>query len=185
VSFPKYRSGFSFLVEGVRAYFLDQSYPTAIHVGVKAYFEQWNQGAGGADRVVFIPGEFHGEQVYRSRPYGSLQPKLGNQTSGFQEVAQWTRPITIACWAPPSLEAPTDELLQNDRTEQLFEAVRVAAQVVQAADIAWGDVERVAPPQERAFGEAILIHAEQRGPLYYPALQRVFPSPAVARGAVT
>ena len=148
MSFPKYQSGFSFLVQGVRAYFLEQSYPTAIHVGGEGLLRAVESGARAAPIASSsFPGEFHGEQVYRARPYGSLQPKLGHQTSGFQEVAQWTRPITIACWAPPSLDAPTDELLQNDRTEQLFEAVRVAGQVVQAADIAWGDVERVAPPR--------------------------------------
>ena len=184
MSYPEYQSGFTFLVNGLRAYFQAQSYSAPIHVGIRAYWEQWNQGPGGADRVVVIPGEFHGEQTYRARPYGSLQPKLGHASINPREVAQWTRPVTISVWASPDREAPTDELAQNEKTEALFEAVRVAAQVTQAADIHWGDVERVSPPQERAFGEAILVHLEQRGPLYYPTNLIAFPVAAVARGVV-
>lgn len=186
MKFPEYESGFTHLVRGIRSYFQSQEYPTAIHVGIRAYFEQWNQGPGGADRVVVIPGEFHGEQTYRNRPYGSIQPKLGHASTNPAEVAQWTRPVTISVWASPAWnEGGEDiELEQNERTEALFEAVRVACQVAEMADLKWGAVERVSPPQERAFGEAMLVHVEQRGPLYYPALQLAFPTPAVARAAV-
>lgn len=184
MSLPQYQSGLAFLYYGVQSYFSAQLYSATIWVGIRAYFEQWNQGPGGANRVVFIPGEYHGESTYRTRPYGSLQPALnhrGQATTTPREVGQWTRPITVSVWAPPDTDNPTDELAQNEQTELLFEWTRVAMHTVLAADLTWGNVERVSPPQERGFGEAILIHVEQRGPQFYPANGIAFPLPAVTR----
>ena len=133
---------------------------------------------------MLIPGEFHGEAVYRARPYGSMLPALNHAGQGQhvpREAGSRKRPVTISVWAPPNLDALHDELDQVEITELLEEAVRCAVQATLASDVVWGDVERAAPPQERNFGEAILLHIMTRGPQFYPASPPVFPQPSVAR----
>lgn len=178
-------SGFTALVSGVRQYFSDNIVPAVVHVGVRAHFEQWNQGPGGASRVVFVPGEFHGETGLRARPYGKLTVARHNTTSP-REVAQWVeRPITISIWAAPDQTAPGDELLQNEQTEALLETTIVACRVAVMSDYVPSEIERLAPPQERAFGECLLVHGYLRGPLFYPPNDVAFPTPVVSRGTVT
>ena len=75
----------------------------------------------------------------------------------------------------------------NEKTESLFETLVVAVRYVQMADCfvkAW-DVERVSPPQERGYGEAICANFELRGPLFYPATDTATPTGVVSRGPVS
>lgn len=184
MSLIRVQSAMTFLVTGLKAYFLDVDVGADVHFGVRAYFEIFNQGAGGAARVVIVPGSFDGAQSLKSRSWGHLGTKLGHAQINPREVAHWVRPITFAIWAQPDLTGVRDEILQNERTEALFEATVAGVRTVAMADVVFGEVERVSPPQEYAFGEMILVHADQKGPLFYPVTDQVKPTAAVSRGAV-
>jgi hypothetical protein len=193
MSVNQLQSSFTHLVNGVRAYFADQELPAVIHYGLRAWWRQDNQGPGGGSRVVFVLGEFHGDKALRARAYGRIHSPFAHTTAGLlgtaggfnpREVAGWTRPAAVAMWAAPDLNSPDDELLQNEQTENLLEQVLVAIRTVQMADCfvkAW-DIERVSPPQERGFGEALCCNFEMRGPLFYPATDTATPAAVLSRG---
>jgi hypothetical protein len=196
MSLQRMQSGFTHLVNGVRAYFADQEIGAVVAYGLKAWWRQDNQGPGGASRVVFILGEFHGEKELRSRAYGRIHSPFAHNTQNFigtaggfvpRELAGWTRPAAVAVWAAPDLIAPSDELLQNEQTEILLEQVLAAVRTAQMADcfVKGWDVERITPPLERGFGEALCCNFELRGPLFYPATDTATPSAAVSRGTVS
>lgn len=44
MSLPQYVSGFAYLVNGVKAYFVANGYSARVCTGISAYWEQWNQG---------------------------------------------------------------------------------------------------------------------------------------------
>jgi len=190
------QSGFTQLVQGVQAYFADQEIGVNVDYGLRAWYRQDNQGPGGASRVVFVLGEFHGEQQLRSRAYGRIHSPFAHNTTNFQgtaggfnpkEQAGWTRPAAVALWAAPDLTDPDDELLQNEQTEILLEQVLAAVRISQLADcfVKGWEVERISPPQERGFGEALCCNFELRGPLFYPATDVATPTAVVSRSTVS
>lgn len=185
MSLVKVRSGLTALFQRLGDYFETIGLPVKLDFGVDAYFQINNQGPGGANRIVIIPGHFDGKQPLSDRDMGYLGTKLGHSSLNPKEVGHWSRPVTFAVWAAPDLEDPKNALLQNENTEALLEALVAGVHTVLAADFVFGNLVRTAPPQQTAFGEQFLVFGTVKGPLFYPATDQAFPTAVVSRGTVS
>ena len=168
------RSGILLLRDATAEYFAEHSVPaTVADVGLKYRSFALNQGPGGGNRVVFIPGKFDGTLSPKPRAYGTLDRKSRNhaQVGNPRELLNWDRPITISVWSAPEPGKAYDEGASVAKAEDLLEQVARAVQEFDAASIAWGEVLINAPPQENAFGVELLAMITQRGPLFDRTLE--------------
>lgn len=170
------KSGLTILRDGVAKYFADRSIPIEVaRVGAKYRSFKSNQHVlTGANRVVFIPGDFDPTSAQtKARPYGVLNRETRNASSVVnpRELASWERPITISIWAAPhpgKAEAEDDSIAV---VEDMLELVVRACQFVQMSQIMFGEVVIVAPPVEQSYGAELLLSAIQRGPLLDETLE--------------
>lgn len=183
------------LVRGVRARFEDDGVSAVVDVGWTKRYRQDNQGPGGANRVVFIPGE--------SDP-SSGAPKVleageinldGEQMHldddvRFRTLAWWHAPYTVSVWGVDPAH-PKDEAGQIWATKRLLrQTIRAmhtavdpetgqfagAAQIVQ-----WGRVRWTLPPSESAFGRELTFGFVLVEPQFDAPEELAYPSPALVR----
>ncbi len=179
------KSGLLRLRNAVAAYFELFQVPAVVApVGLKYRSFALNQAApGGANRVVFIPGEFDGSNAPKARKYGEISRSSRNHASvdNPREIASWDRPITISCWSAPVPGAPRDEGETIGLAEDLLEKVVRAVHESGLSDITWGGVIINAPATENGFGVELLLAATQRGPLFGVTLEYAQPTPKLPR----
>ena len=148
---PTFVPPFRSLVEGVATFFESQELDVVVDRGWKARAKQINQGAGRANRVVFMG----------SKPDGSAGTIVGPRQVGhdagdpdpdyaIRALSDWNRTIQVSIWAYDG-SAPNDEGAQDDALWQLFTWVQRAVQSVAFSNASWGAV-KITVPLERAFG---------------------------------
>jgi len=196
------RSGLLGLVRGMRAYVADTSVVPAsfgtpsIVVGWAKRWRQDNQGAGGASRIVLIPGQFDA-----SAPWPPKTLRAGSIDRDFEQNyvqlnpqmrirAMWHQQVTCCVWGvDPS--NPTDEEAQIAATEDLLELTIQAlhnavdsetGQTAGAANIAeYGEPSWTLPPGENGFGRELSFGFVLLVPLFEQPTSEAFPRGAVAR----
>ena len=183
------RSGVRLLRDRVEDYFKANSVPAVVApVGFKYRTFNLNQAPGGANRVVFIPGEFDGDSTkLKPRKYGTLN-RMGRNVGaggGFhpRELFSWDRPITVSVWSAPAPGQNHDEGLNLEHAEDLLEQVARACAVFGGL-LRFGEVTVNSPPQENAFGAELLVRLTQVGPLYDVSYDVVQPK-LVPQGTLT
>jgi|HubBroStandDraft_6_1064221.scaffolds.fasta_scaffold10345_3 hypothetical protein len=189
------RSGIAGLVRGVREYFRIRGETTAIHLSWKARDRKDNAGPGGANRVIFIPGEFDaatGEpkalpagRLTRDAPmnFASVDPRVG-------PLLWWQYPATCAVWAVDP-EHPQDDERSIEFVEALVELTiqgihnAVDPETCTPAGFAniieWGDAAWTRPPQEAAFGKELCFGFTLLVPMLAAPVGIAYPSPVVTR----
>jgi hypothetical protein len=182
------KSGLTYLRNAVAQYFDDYSVPAVVTpLGAKYRSFQLNQNptTNGANRVVFIPGEYDPTSTStKPRAYGTLSRSTRNSSTVVnpRELLSWERPFTISVWSAP---VPGREALEEDSiaiVEDLLEQVVRAVQWAAQATVTWGNVVIVAPPVEQSFGAELLVSAVQIGPILDRTLEYVQTSVTVPRG---
>jgi hypothetical protein len=175
------RSGIVYLRNVVAAYFESYGVPALVApVGLKYRSFTLNQSApANANRVVFIPGVFDGD-VKAKRSYGALSRETRNSShvNNPREIASWDRPITISVWSAPVPGKRPNEEDSIAVVEDLLEQTVRALQWAGKGSIQFGEVT-IPVPAEGVFGEELLLHIVQVGPLYDVTLDVVQASPAV------
>jgi hypothetical protein len=175
------RSGIVHLRNLVARYFQDFAVPaTVAPVGLKyRSFTLNQQQPGNANRVVFIPGTFDGD-VKAKRNYGTLSREARNSSyvNNPREIASWDRPITVSIWAAPIPGQRHDEQDSIAVVEDLLEQTVRALQAAGQGSIHFGAVT-IPVPGEGIFGEELLLHIVQVGPLLDVTLDVVYAVPAV------
>lgn len=189
-----------YLARGVRAYFTAQSVTAKVFVSFgKERWKQINQGAGGANRVVFVVGAKDGKG-------GKYDKKFGVRGPGGNPVHDMTKTPTIQSVDPRPIisEAGTllvstwataredDTTLDGDTLEEkiicaeqnLFEALVQAVQNTAFKAANWTEFEWNTEPKELRFGIERLSTLELAGVYYDRAMPLVFPEGQVDRGRV-
>lgn len=184
------KSGLLYLSQQVRAYFQAHDVPAVVaKVGLTYRTFELNQAPGGGSRVVFIPGEFNGEDDPKTAPFGELNEPLNHSSVvNPRELWEWKKHFTISIWGAPEITAPSDEELQYERTEDLFEWTMRGIQNALGgqADMPPGAKVYIRrPPGESGFGTEFLVVTGHDGPLYDVTMPVAFPGPAISKGDVT
>ncbi len=174
------RSGLLQLRNAVAAYFESYAVPVEVPpVGLRYRSFNLNQSfPANANRVVFIPGKFDGNETPRARDYGVLSRESMNhaQVINPRELVAWERPFTISCWSAPVPGQKTDEGATLNLAEDLLEQVVRAVHESGLADITWGNVVINSPNVENGFGVELLVSASQLGPIFGVTLDYVQPT---------
>lgn len=175
------RSGIVYLRNMVEGYFNDFNVPAVVTpVGLKYRSFTLNQSnPANANRVVFIPGVFEGD-VKAKRSYGEISRETRNSSyvNNPREIASWDRPITISLWSAPVPGHRDSEQESIALVENLLEQTVRALQAAGKGSIHFGAVT-IPVPSEGVFGEELLLHIVQVGPLLDVTLDVVQASPAV------
>lgn len=175
------RSGIVHLRNMVAAYFSGFAVPAHVPpVGLKyRSFTLNQQTPGNANRVVFIPGTFDGD-VKAKRNYGVLSRETRNSSyvNNPREIASWDRHITISIWAAPVPGRRPEEEDSIAVVEDLLEQTVRALQAAGQGSIHFGAVT-IPVPGEGIFGEELLLHIIQVGPLLDMTLDVAYAVPAV------
>jgi hypothetical protein len=138
--------------------------PTVGATGWKQREQILNQGGGGANRVLFLPGNEQGEEGVFAQP---------RRTSGNpRSLWKWERLLTMSVWSfDPS--DPDNEEVQIAASDNLLEMSIQALQWFASADYIlqkarsgarWGD--KPAMSANLPFGREVLIEFIHREPLF-------------------
>lgn len=128
-------SGMSVLVHRVQEYFVSASSEARVLFGYRERIKQINQGAGGANRVIFLPGDPGGAggKILPPRDVGRRELFDGPvHVANLRPIASWERQFTLSIWGWDK-DAPRDELAQAVATEALFELTLRALEQVSGA----------------------------------------------------
>ena len=178
------------LYQDVRAYFETKGRGSSVVFGRKERWIQINQGTGGANRVVFIPGRLKGEDGALIGVDGPGEiVKAGVVTP--RALFLQSKIVTISIWAANETNDPSasvDEVSQQQEIEQMFEWVirGVRRSPAGAANAEWGALAYNSAPNEIRFGTEYLAELEV-GTQYFddaPGIVTI-ESIAVNRGALT
>lgn len=155
-------SGFSALVTGVKAYFAVVDPAVEVLCGYRQRAQQLNQGGGGANRVIFLPGDPNGAggRIEQPRDVGrqELSDENDVRVANIRPLASWARQFSISIWGWDST-APRDELVQAGATEALFEQTLRALEQVKGAggpNVEWGGVTWTVA-KENTLGSELLV----------------------------
>lgn len=158
------------LVCAVQEYFVANNVSANVVFGVRELTQQINQGAGGANRVVFAPdpngdaGSVMDPRL-RASPGGPGSPR---------PIVTWEKLFIVSVWAVDTSNKD-DELLQFVAVENLFESTVQAVRAFAHADITWGSPKWTTTPVELAFGRELRVPMKFRGALF--ALPNVVRTP--------
>jgi len=194
------RPGLPALVRGVRAYFAAQSLDVSVALGWTRRSRQDNQAPGGAQRVVFIPGEFDPATGAPKAQRGGTIDLTGAQNhvtvdaGRRRNLALDHAVATVSLWAVDPAR-PQDEEGQIVATEALreltFQAIHAAVDPETGMAVgfgnieSWGDWYWTLPPGEAAFGREITFQLVLRAPIFAPPISQAFATGAVARSPAT
>lgn len=166
-------SGVAALFLGVQEYFGLFDDGTAVVFGYRERAKQINQGSGGANRVIFLPGDPSGaggklaptpRDVGRRQLDDTSDPPV--HVADIRPIASWERQFTVSIWAVDKA-AQRDELAQASAAETLFERlVRAVEQFTGAGgpNVAWGSVTWTVA-KENTFGTELLVGLALAHPL--------------------
>lgn len=182
------------LVAGVKAFLAGQKVTAAVDFGWNAR-EKWiNQGPGGGNRIVFVPGQVDpSEGPPKVSDAGPMaQPRLKAPGNNPRPLVQWARTVTMFVWGADTTDLE-DELKQYAATVGLFEyAVQALhnavyidstghARNVGLADVVFEKVMWSAMPSNQAFGRELVAYFHLDGPLFDMTIQLATPQPAILR----
>lgn len=192
-------SGILALVRGVREYFDENDVSARVEVGWTKRFRTDNQGPGGGNRVVFIPGEdaaqpgapkiLKGGVLDRNAPQNHVayNPRM-------RALAWGHEPLTVCVWALDP-ERPQDEEAQIEATEDLFELTlqgihnavdpRTGSNAGFANIEEWGPMAWTLPPGEQSFGRERTFTFVLLVPYFDKSMEVAFPMGAVTRNPPT
>jgi hypothetical protein len=193
------RSGLLGLARGMRAYFAAQEavagiVPSVV-VGWTRRSRQDNQGAGGASRVVLIPGLFDATASAPKSLQAGVIDRSGEQNAVnlvpvLRALAWWHQAVTCCVWAVDPAR-PQEEEGQIAATEDLLEltiqALHNAVDPETGTPAGFANLESFGepvwtlPPGEAAFGRELVFPFTLDVPLFDQPIQVAYPSPAVAR----
>jgi hypothetical protein len=188
-------SGIMALRRGLAAYFAATDVAATVHVGWLPRGRQDNQGPGGANRVVLVPGEFDptsgAPKVLRAgRIDREGQQNHVNLDPRYRAVGWAHDVVTVSCWGVDP-ERPNDEERQIEATLALREVTvaglhnavdPLTGTPVGFANIEeWGEAGWTLPPVERAFGREYTFGLVLLVPLFDAPVGLAYPQPAVAR----
>ncbi|MDB4996650.1 MAG: uncharacterized protein JWM74_4082 [Myxococcaceae bacterium] len=181
------KSGSVALVKAVRAFFEDSQITAKVSLGWKERAKQDNQGAGGANRVVFTPSDDSGAGGRITAVRGVGDRLDGDLAAGTAEsrrgLFNWERIFLVSVWAvdTSTLNDPENEEAQIEAVELLFEHVMQAVQAFAGQTAKWGDVRWTVTPLERTFGRELRASLQFKHPMFDEKYAVVKPSPAVHR----
>lgn len=179
-------AGLTALAAGMQGYFTKYAIDTVVAFGWRARSEILNQGPGGANRIVIIPGD------PKSGKAGPL--KRGRQAQTNPRVLfEWDALATMSIWGVDTNDT-NDEKLQYAATVALLElAVRALQNAVEpttmtpvgVANLTLGEPSWSVDNTEMYFGRELLLPITQKGPLLDRPISTIIPTPVVNRGTVT
>lgn len=176
------------MVTSVQAFFDARDVGANVSLGWKEASKQVNQGAGRANRVVFIPSDRSGRGGALKLDQ-NLQPgrrRFGTAPNDVSTKAlyTWERLLTVSVWAVDST-APNDESKQIEAVEDLFEWTIRAVHDFAKASAQWGEVSWLASPIERQFGRELQASLVFRHPMFDTPQDRAFPGFEIERDPPT
>jgi hypothetical protein len=163
-------SGFGALVRGVEEYFASLKDGTMVVCGYRERAQQ-TRGTGGANRVVFLPGDPNGAggKLVPPRDPGPREvlDELGETVATVRALVSWERQFSISVWGYDAA-APRDALRQIEAAEALLEkTVRAIEQVAGAGgpNLVWGPALWTLP-KDNTFGQEVLVGLAFAHPLF-------------------
>jgi len=187
------QSGLLAAADAVAAYFVANGVTAVTDVGWRKRTQGVNQGAGGANRVLFSPSDDSGDggELAPPRFPGARQLRVAADQpplASIRSLANWNRKVTLSIWAvDPDPTKRAVERAQIAATETLLEwTVRAVHSAPGCfAAVKFGKAKWTVPA-ERSFGLEILVGLEFSQPIFDVPNQTFFPnSAAVARGPHT
>lgn len=185
-------SGMSALFKGVKAHFqaLEPEDKVVVVFGYRERAKQQNQGQGGANRVIFLPGDPDGnggELAATPRDVGNFEVTQivddeEQRVAEIRPLASWERQFTISIWGVDN-DAQRDELAQAAAAEDLFEETLRAIEQFKGAggpNIAWGRVKWTVA-KENTFGTELLVACAIAHPLLDAPDEVTFPGFSLSR----
>ncbi len=165
----RYVDGFSTLITGVADYFDAVGVTALVLCGYRERAKQ-AQGSGGANRVVFLPGDLNGNGGKIAPPHDVGRRMVEDEDAApaaeVRPLASWARQFMIAIWAVDTA-TPRDELAQTRAVIDLFESTLQAVEQVTGAggpNVEWGSVAWTVP-KENTFGAELLVGLQLIHPL--------------------
>lgn len=191
------KSGIVGVARGIRAFFATNEISAVVRVGWVDRNRQTNQGPGGANRVVLIPGVFDATSGGPPKPLkaGRIDRDgpshaYDDKTVRMRTVAFWHEAVTCMVWGVDP-DFPTDEERQIEATEGLLELTlralknSVDPESGMSAGFAnletFGDAVWTMPPAEMSFGRELAFGFELLVPLYDQPYGKAYPQAAVSR----
>lgn len=177
-------AGLTALAAGMQAYFVKFGFTTVVDFGWRARSSVLNQGPGGANRIVIVPGD------PKSGKGGPL--KRGRQAQTNPRVLfEWDALATLSIWGVDTNDT-NDERLQYAATVNLLEVTMRALQnavdpitltPVGVANLTLGEPSWSVENTEMYFGRELLLPITQKGPLLDRVIDTIQPTPVINRGA--
>lgn len=156
--------------------------------GWRESYKQINQGAGGANRIVFTPGDDSGRDgpmvgVMRPGHRQVTAPPTDNTSAGQGALTRplwdWQRVALVSVWAVDPAQ-PQNDAANIEAVERLLEDVIQAVQAIAVGVATWG-----APiwttPIESQFGKEIRIPLHVRTQFFDLPQNTVTPTSAINR----
>jgi hypothetical protein len=182
------RSGLIDLTTRVKAYLVANSVNAEVHLGWQARHRILTQGPGGANRIVFTPGDDNGKG---GRIVATQQPgpryvggtTQATATDSVRALRDWERFVIVSVWGRDPTATGDEEARENahlEVTEDLIEWTVRAVHACGLANATFGDVMWT-PPEERAYGLEARIGLTFRHPLFDVPADVVRPKPAIAK----
>jgi hypothetical protein len=182
------RDAYLTLAQAMRTYLGANEHAVEVSVGLRARFELVNQGPGGANRIVLIPGRYNGEELPAILDGGTFENRLGLQSIDPRELVQVSHMVTLSIWGVDT-SAPQDEGKQQAATNRILELAKRAvhnaldpllgdplgADRDSEGNDTWRDFSRVYHSLESGFGLELLVRFEMQGPLFDAPQERVYP----------
>lgn len=183
-------NGLEWLAGQVRDYFAlpDVGIGAVVQVGFRTRHRQDNQGAGRANRVLFVPGDPTGKAGALSQPRGpgerwgdpvGAPVDVTTTTGRGRALREWIQLVTLYVWAVDAT-APTNEERQIAATTELLEWTLRAMQAAAGNNAIPGDATWTIPV-DRAYGQELAVALRLRTQLYDVGSERVFPSLALTK----
>lgn len=182
------RSGLIDLAQRVKTYLTAHGVDAEVHVGWKARERILTQGPGGANRIVFVPGDDSGAggRIVPTQQPGARSIGGTNQydaTATVRALRDWQRIVVVSVWGRDPLATGDEEerdIAHLETTETLIEWMLRAVHACGLANLETGDV-RWTIPGERAYGIEARVGLTFRHPLFDVPQDVVRPMKAIAK----
>jgi hypothetical protein len=166
---------------------------TSVTFGYRERAKQINQGVGGANRIVILPGDPNGgggkmgtapKDVGLRDIDDPAQPADAPRVGVVRAIASWERQFSISIWAADEA-SQRDELLQAVAVEAMFERVVQCLEGIKGAggpNLVWGSTTWTVP-KETTHGSELIVGVTLALPLLdVPDDDLAFPDFDLKRG---
>lgn len=170
-------------IEGVRTYLAERRVVAEVAFGRRARARRLNQGIGGANRIVFQPGDDGGRLGKLAPTHQPGQREIAPDVTA-RSLVNWTTLYTVFVWAaaPASSARVRDEADDFEAAEELLQWTVRAVHWAFDGHAQWGAVSLVHEPAELAHGVELRAELVVDFPLYDTPLTRVFPAGQASKG---